>query len=492
MQAVPARSKYRYWHSAALFLILLCLALLLPSITRADVNTNTQALHVTEVLNSAQIHYPRIIESLAELRAAEARSLAAMGAFDIVFDAEGFDWTSGFYDGRSVEGRATRRLEDYGAEFYGGYRVSNGDFPIYEDKRFTNSGGQLELGALFSLIRGRDIDDERFLRRDTQLAIREADFDVLLTRIGIAQQTLIAYWRWVALGQKKNVYQDLLDIALERQVGLEQEVERGARPRIVLTENLQNIMRRKTLLATSLRDFNKAANDLSLFLRDDNGQTTVVEEARLPNYQPVANNIDSMPAMLQLDQAIQSRPEVKSLRNTITRTLRRIELNENDLLPQLDLKLELAQPFGGVAEGGVSRDETDLILGIEFSIPLERRAARGALAESKAKLSALRQKERLLQDQIQLEVRNILLNLRTSQELLELASQEVGQAEELRDAERKRFQLGASDFFLVNIREQTAAEALIRYFLAGMQREIAQTNYDAAMVNLQKLGIDNF
>jgi hypothetical protein len=30
----------------------------------------------------------------------------------------------------------------------------------------------------------------------------------------------------------------------------------------------------------------------------------------------------------------------------------------------------------------------------------------------------------------------------------------------------------------------------VRYFLAGLQREVAQTNFDAATANLEKLGIN--
>lgn len=473
-------------------LLLIVLGCLLFCVLTSRAEESPALLRSVDVLSSAQQHFPRIIEGLAERRAAQARVLAAEGAFDLVFGVEGYGQATGFYDSRSLEGTATRRLQNYGAEVYGGYQVSNGDFPVYEDSRFTNSGGKLELGVLFSLLRDRDIDKERFLLKDTALSTQAADFDVLLTRIGVAQQALVAYWRWVALGHKRRVYEELLDIAMTRQLGLEQEVRQGAKPQIVLTENLQNITQRKSLLATSQRDFDVAANELSLYYRDINGETLTVTDTLLPDYSPVIDSVTELPAMLDMDQTIKQRPEVLVLKNSITRTLRRIELNENEQLPQLDLKLEMAQPLGTVAEGGISRDETDVVIGLQFSIPLEMRAARGALAESQAKLSALRQKERLLQDQIQLEITNILLNLRTSQELLQLAKQEVEQSKLLREAEIKRYQQGASDFFLVNIREQTEAEARIRYFLAGMQREIAQANFDAAMVNLPRLGISDY
>ena len=64
-------------------------------------------------------------------------------------------------------------------------------------------------------------------------------------------------------------------------------------------------------------------------------------------------------------------------------------------------------------------------------------------------------------------------HLRVAQDLLRLAELEVEQSETMRDAEVRRFASGASDFFLVNIREETAANALIRYHLADLERHVA-------------------
>jgi outer membrane protein TolC len=450
----------------------------------------TSPLSVEKVLQSAAMHYPKILANIARYRAAEARILSAEGAFDLIFEVDSYNWAEGYYDGRSLEGTASRYLNlNSGAQVYGGYKLSNGTFPVYEDKRFTNTGGQLNLGVLFSLLRDRNIDPRRFDVSDARLAAREAEFDILLTKIGIAQKAIIAYWRWVALGQKTEVYSNLLSIALEREVGLKREVEQGARAAIVLTESLQNITQRKSLLANAERDFGIAANELSLFYRDDTGNPVIVSEKELPDYEPSINSIDKFYALQDLNALYASRPELKQLRNSITRAMRRIELNQNSLLPRLDLDFGIYQPLGTPGEGGSSRDETDVIIGLKFTIPLEQRAARGALAEHEAKLDALRQEQRLMQDQIELGVRNILLELRTAEKLLMLAKNEVNQSDVLREAEIRRFKKGASDFFLVNIRENTAAEAKIRFFLAGLQREVAQTNFDAATANLEKLGI---
>ena len=147
--------------------------------------------------------------------------------------------------------------------------------------------------------------------------------------------------------------------------------------------------------------------------------------------------------------------------------------------------------LGSVAEGGPSRDSTDTIVGLAFSVPLQRREARGKLSEQQAQLEAMEQKQRLKENEIEIEISNILVDLRVAQDLLRLAELEVEQSETMRDAEVRRFASGASDFFLVNIREETAANALIRYHLADLERHVARTNYDTATVNTERLGIDD-
>ena len=92
-------------------------------------------------------------------------------------------------------------------------------------------------------------------------------------------------------------------------------------------------------------------------------------------------------------------------------------------------------------------------------------------------------------EQIELVVNNLLVELNVSRELLLLAAQEVQQTGIMRVAELRRFESGASDFFLLNIREETAANARIRLLRAELTTRVARANYDAATVNLSRLGI---
>ena len=157
--------------------------------------------------------------------------------------------------------------------------------------------------------------------------------------------------------------------------------------------------------------------------------------------------------------------------------------------PRLDMRYEVSRDLGNVAEGGNSRDSTDTIVGLRFSLPFERRKARGAVRKAQAELAGLRQEQRLAEDQIEIELREILFNLSAGRALANLAEREVTQADIMQRAERARFRNGASDFFLVNIREETAANARIRYIQAVFGARLARSDFDAATVNLKRLGL---
>ena len=131
------------------------------------------------------------------------------------------------------------------------------------------------------------------------------------------------------------------------------------------------------------------------------------------------------------------------------------------------------------------------MVSLNFSVPLQRRVARGRLARERAEVDVLEQQQRLQQDRLAVEVQDIVLALNTAEELLRLTEQEVEQADTMRDAEQQRFESGASDFFLVNIREERAADARIQYVAADLERRIARINFDATTMDLERLGISD-
>ncbi|MEL7298484.1 MAG: TolC family protein [Pseudomonadota bacterium] len=448
-------------------------------------------LTLQEVLVSSANFFPAILEAELNRAVVAGEQQIALGKFDVLFDADSYNRASGFYDGQVLTSKVTQPLRPLGAKLFGQYQISDGDFPIYEDGFFTNRGGQAKVGVVMSLLRDRDIDERRFAEQDARLALQQADLDVLLTRIGVQRKAAMAYWKWVAYGQHLQVYRDLLTIAEDRDAGLIKQVASGARARIFLTENQQNIVRRRTFVAAAERDFLRAANDLAFYLRDDQGSPLQPPLNRLPlGVEPVSDGValtakalDSMSAM------IEQQPEVRRLRTTIRRAANTIALRENALKPQLDLTVELAEGLGGVGEGGVSRDSTDTMIGLNFSVPVQRNAAKAKLQQARDKLDALKVKERQLQEKLALQLNAIVLTLRYAEQLAVLSVQEVEQSSILEQAELTRFRSGASDFFVVNIRERAVANARIKAISAALDTRLAQVDFDTATLNLRSLGI---
>lgn len=440
-----------------------------------------QSLTLDEVLRSSATHAPQIVEALARVRQAEGRALAAEGAFDTVFDVDAQSRVAGFYDGSFAEGRATRPLTGNGGQLYGGYRMSRGTFPIYEDRAYTDRLGELKVGGLYSLLRDRAIDERR---GRTTLAAGDVDvarLDREMVAIGVQARAVAAYQNWAAAGLRLSAYQSLLTLAETRRGGIARQVQLGARPTILLTETDQNIVRRRALVVRSEQEFAAAANALSFFYRDAGGARVTPGAERLPAALPtfrpgrVAGAVD--------------RPDLRSIDARLQQSELRLALAENELKPRLDLRGELAYDFGRTGPGGRSRDGEEAIVGVRFSVPLERRQAKGRIAEARAEIDALRTRQRLVSDQIAVEVDGIAIAVDGADKTAVLAAEEAELADRMAAAERRRFELGASDFFLLNLREEAATDARVRLLDAQARAALAGVDLAGATGNRQALGL---
>ncbi len=451
----------------------------------------TGVLYPQDVLAISAETFPDILVSLAEEAMAHGESLAAEGAFDLVFKSDGFSRVNGYYDGQHISAGASQYLRPFGAELYGGYRISDGDFPIYEDKNYTNNRGEAKVGILFSLLKNRDYDKRRYTIDDTRLAASQASLEVLMTKIGVQQKALNAYWRWVALGHELKTYNELLKMAQARHENIVTKVNSGALSEVSITENMQNIISREIMVAEAKRKFEIAANNLSFYLRDENNNLMVPTEAQIPAEDNLRKITDIQIIISASDSEIlEMRPELRDLRLAIERAQKNIQISENALKPDLGLKVEVSNDFGNIAEGGKSRDSTDVIIGFEYKMPFQRREGRGKVQKAQAKMRAAQYKLQKVEQQITLELENTLIDLNTAINLVKLSGNEVKQASRMVEAEREKFELGASDFFLINMREEKAANAKIRAIRSILNGRMAETKYNAATMNLDALGLD--
>lgn len=452
----------------------------------APVPASAAPLTLDEVLRSSARAAPQIIEALARIRQAEGRALAAEGAFDTVFDIDARSRIAGYYDGTVLEGRATRPLTGNGGYVYGGYRASRGSFPVYEDQAYTNRLGEAKVGAVFALLHDRAIDERRTRRTLAGSDIDIARLEAEMAAIGVQRRAVDAYQNWVATGLRLRAYRELLQIAEQRRGAIARQVELCARPAILLTENDQNLVRRRALMLRAEQDFDVAANALSLYLRDEQGAPLTVAAERLP---ADAGALAGLGPVTR--QAPVARPDYRAIMARIDQAAARLMLAENDLAPRLDLRGELGKDLGAVGLGGKSRTPLEGAVGFRLSVPLQNRAARGRVAEAQAEVSALDQRSRFLRDKIAIEVEGIVIAADAAERLAATAREERDLAEQLATAERRRFALGSGDFFLVNQREESANDARLRLIdaqarIAAARAELAAATADRVALRLER------
>lgn len=477
-------------HAAALVVVP---ALAIPTaaqriapLSRPAAATDPGPLTLEEVLRASARAAPQIVEALAKVRAAEGRALTADGAFDTVFEAEGRSRALGYYDGTVASASANRPLAGNGGYVYGGYRVSRGTFPVYEDQNYTNRLGEVKVGALYSLLRDRLIDERRTRRTLASGDIDVARFEREAVAIGVQRRAIDAYQNWVAAGLRLRAYRDLLALSESRRGGLARQVQLGARADILLTENDQNLVRRRALVVRAEGDFQAAANALSLYYRDAAGGPVTVRADRLPA------GTEALAGVTRVARASfeKRRPDLQVLLARIDQGTARIALAQNDLRPRLDLRGEMGKDVGAVGLGGPNRTPLEAAVGFRFSMPLQNRVAKGKLAEARAEMDAMTARSRFLRDQIAVEVQGISINVEATERLATMAEQERHLAERLAAAERRRFELGSSDFFLVNQREETANDARVRLIDAQARIAAARAELAAATVDRRALGLE--
>lgn len=450
-------------------------------------------LTLERVLESSIRHHPQILRALAEARAQRGRALAARGAFDLSFEQDYYGIMSGFYDGWNLNSQLTKELPYLNGRIFGGYRVGDGEFPLYADELNVLDGGELRFGLGLSLLRYRGLDPDRLAVANETLGVEQADIEALGAKFAVQRTAMRAFKEWLAAGEALGVYQSLLLIAEDRNDALIERVTRGDAAEILLVENRQNLIRREALVIEAERRFLNASNNLALFVRAPDGGPLRLSDVNFETSFPplrddVLEDVSGRIADAQLE-----RPEIRILETEIEKARNTAQLRRNETLPQLDLTYEVSRDFGDLRRFGVSSDlsrrGTDNVLGLELSVPLQNRALRGRLSEARNTLEALELRRRFVAEQIRVEIQAIANDIDAAQTQVTLAREEVSQAEALEVAERQRFRDGASDFFLVNIREQNTADARVRRVSATLDYFRALADYYAATADRDALMI---
>jgi outer membrane protein TolC len=439
-------------------------------------------LTVDQVLSAVDRAFPLLDAARQEQEAAAGEAQSAQGAFDVRLQA-GADLMRGdVYNNESGSVSLYQPLTVLGATIFGGYRIGRGTFADYDGKAQTLTDGEWKGGVSLPLLRNRAIDARRGALARTDLGLQLAEQRVAASRLRFLGEAALRYWDWVAAGRQQGVATELLRIADARDRDLADAIALGAVAPIERVDNRRTILQRQSGVVAARRSTERQAITVSMYYRNVDGTMRRPVDAQLPGRMPPPpGRITRGELEADLAVALARRPDVQALEVSRQQQTIALELARNELLPTLDVFLEVSQDAG---DGSRTLRGPELEAGAAFLLPVQRRQGKGLRQTTLANLSRLEAELRFARDRVRAEIEDAASALTAALDVVDVVTVEVEVARELEQAERDRFLLGDSTQFLVNLRELATADAAFREIAATAEAHKARVAYDVATARL--------
>lgn len=423
-------------------------------------------LQLNEILESVERHYPLVRMAIREQEKAQGDYLSSKGGFDPVLKSVYQNTPSGEYENRYFDTVIEQPTPLWGTKVYVGYRNGQGSFAPYDQNLVTANDGQVRGGLEVPLLRGGVIDERRAKITSTEKALEVSYRSLDLQKIDSRKQARQRYFDWIAAGEKVKVSQGLLELAISRGDILAHRITKGDAAKIEQTDNQRTVLQREAGLVAAKRAFEKASLELSLFYRNEVGQPLLVGFNRLP-----AQGLPIPPSDLaqlpeselgiedQLSGYLAQHPEILKIQGQIEQNDIEQRLSRNSIFPKLDLNFSLSQDLNA---GNTASGITEFKAGVKLEFPLLFRAGRGKLDAALANGFKLEAQQGFVRDRLKTSLSDSLQAIAAAKKRIKMIESEVLYSVQVEDAERTKLKHGDSNILLVNLREQSTADARMR------------------------------
>lgn len=442
-----------------------------------------ESLLLADVIASTFRSFPEIEIARLQANVTRGEVTQASGAYDLHLDYFSLNQPVGYYE-NSRSGVSLSRQLWWGGYAIAGYRIGRGFFEPWYKERETNKGGEFRVGWVQPLLQGRAIDPYRVSLFQANLNQQAVAPEIQQNVLGASLAAAAAYWAWVEAGNELAAQEQLLDLAMKRNEGLNRLFERGLSTRKELAVNAQTISERQLKVFESKQKFRDTAFKLAVFLRNENGTPMLARPEWLPADFPQINPLELLDFETAFLEAQQRRPELALINIDLQKLRWDLELARNQTLPNLDFTIQGVQNVGDPAT--TLNDKGDFILesGVMGGVPVQRRKARGKIESTLAKMQQVEQKRWFMTNKIEMDLRVARNALEVSRDMVLRSQQLLRETRETLDYFRREFASGNQDFLFLLAQEAKATEAQIK--LLDAQRE-----YYISLARLQAvLGLD--
>ncbi len=396
-------------------------------------------------------YHPLAKQADLQILKGEAAVLQAKGAFD-PYAFTGIDQkyfkNDQYYSLLDGGVKIPTRL---GLELKAGYEQNQGIYRNPENN--TPDGGLWYAGISLPLGQGLFIDQRRAALRQAQLYQRStiAERQILLNEL--FYEAGKSYWDWCFAFNILGVFENALALAQQRFDAVRQGALLGDRPAVDTVEAGIHLQNRMVSLQQARLELANAAAKLSVFLWTDTSLPLELAANTKPvSLDPQSAQIVDPDFYTQLENLSINHPELQQYRYKLDQLGVEKRWKQEQLKPRLNLNYyPISEPVNGDPLAAYSVNNYKW--GLEFSMPIFLRKARGSLRLAELKIQ---------EAQFELFTKNATFSYKLIAALNEWDStqeQAEGYAKIVQDygillnAERQLFSLGESSLFLVNARE---------------------------------------
>jgi outer membrane protein TolC len=346
----------------------------------------------------------------------------------------------------------------YGIEIKGNYERNRGEF--LNEQSFVPDDGLVALGIDLPLLRGLIIDERRAQLKQARIYQQATEFERLAMLNNLFFDASLAYYEWQEAYLRLGIADRGLELAVAFQEMVRGIYQQGAVPAIDTLEADILLQNRRIDRLKAEQDYVIARVYLSAFLWQDANTPLEVTDRVFPEVdidQRLMDQVNTL--MIQGDSLVAAHPELLFAQLDLDQQDIGIKLKKEDLKPDLRLNYN---PLADFSDDLLSNpvDFNDYKWGLRFTMPMLFRKARAdlQLAKIEREKSQLKLNQKTLKFRLELDAQRQKLDLLNDQFIaLDINARDYAL---LVRAEERKFEIGESSVFLVNLRQSKFLEIL--------------------------------
>ncbi|MFN9066687.1 MAG: TolC family protein, partial [Bdellovibrionales bacterium] len=350
-------------------LVLISIIILISPKVFSEINSR---ISLEQVLDSIDRHSPLIKSEIEKINLSRAQVEIAKSSFDLNWQLSSGEQKNGYPENRKNESKIQTQIFGTGILATLAWDEFDGTVPVYRQSELTGSEGRLKASLQIPLLRNLLTDPNRTNLEINKLTLNSTEQSFRFAKMQIYIKAALSYYNWLASIEKRKISEDLLQLALQRREFINKKVKLGDSPKIDLIEIERIIFERENNLLKSSQNEFKASQDLSLFLRDTEGQVKVPQASQAKN---LLQETQSFNVVDTHSWNFSEFPILKSMELLIQAQKAELKLFKQERLPKLNLVLENSEYYGDLPINRQS--STESFVGFTLTFPILNLEAKG-------------------------------------------------------------------------------------------------------------------